>query len=126
LAEARSEIREFLEKVYNQKRLHSAFGYVPPAEFESQPRRTAEGGRYAAAFLMSFFRHPEIYRSIYSIGRERRARAPGLIVCDEFSGWLFLGGLLSSRVHFRFTNRRSFCAKVVCGRLFFIERPTVS
>jgi putative transposase len=35
LAEARSEIREFLEKVYNQKRLHSALGYVPPAEFEA-------------------------------------------------------------------------------------------
>jgi putative transposase len=35
LAEVRSEIREFLEKVYNQKRLHSALGYVPPAEFEA-------------------------------------------------------------------------------------------
>ena len=35
LAEARTEIREFLEKVYNQKRLHSALGYVPPAEFEA-------------------------------------------------------------------------------------------
>jgi len=35
LAEARSEIGTFLEKVYNQKRLHSAIGYVPPAEFEA-------------------------------------------------------------------------------------------
>ena len=32
--EAHSSIREFLERVYNQKRLHSALGYLPPAEFE--------------------------------------------------------------------------------------------
>jgi putative transposase len=36
LAEARAEIRGFLEKIYNQRRLHSALGYMPPAEFESQ------------------------------------------------------------------------------------------
>jgi putative transposase len=32
--DVRSSIGHFLEKVYNQKRLHSALGYLPPAEFE--------------------------------------------------------------------------------------------
>jgi transposase InsO family protein len=41
LAEARSSIREFLEKVYNQKRLHSALGYLPPAEFERNHKEAA-------------------------------------------------------------------------------------
>lgn len=38
LAEARASIRQFIEKIYNGRRLHSALGYVPPVEFERSLR----------------------------------------------------------------------------------------
>jgi transposase InsO family protein len=34
-ADAESQIGQFIDDVYNQKRLHSSLGYLPPAEYES-------------------------------------------------------------------------------------------
>ena len=35
LPDALRSLRRFMEKVYNEKRSHSALGYLPPSEFEA-------------------------------------------------------------------------------------------
>lgn len=37
-ADAEQNLTIFIEKVYNEKRLHSSLGYLPPAEFEAASR----------------------------------------------------------------------------------------
>ena len=51
LAEARSSLGQFLERIYNRKRLHSALGYVPPVEFEAH--LAAQKNKEAAARRLS-------------------------------------------------------------------------
>jgi putative transposase len=45
LEDARASIGEFLEKIYNQERLHSALGYRPPLEFEHSLRKSQAAGK---------------------------------------------------------------------------------
>jgi hypothetical protein len=57
LEELRDHVTEFIEQIYNLKRLHSALDYRSPIEFEKQH----ESGVAKMPATLSFLRHEEIY-----------------------------------------------------------------
>ena len=102
LSEVRASIAAFLEKVYNQKRLHSAL-YCRRRSSRRWPKTNRRPLR--GSFLYEF---SEAGKSIHPMGAPPRRTTPPLIV------WMrFLGGLRSRRARLRFTSREPVCAKVV-------------
>ena len=81
LADLQQHLEEFIDRYYNQVRLHSALAYQSPTEFEASLPVAA----VPAAATMSFFRHGEDYqtdeRSLLT--RSESLPTPPLIGSDE-------------------------------------------
>jgi len=63
LDELRQHLKEFIERIYNKVRLHSALGYQSPEEFETA-KTTGEAEVQWSPAALSFSRHEEIYPDV--------------------------------------------------------------
>jgi putative transposase len=73
LQDLTAHVEEFIDGYYNQRRLHSALGYMPPAEFE---QRSASCGPDALSHApkMSFFRNGRSISPMSQPGRRGEAQ----------------------------------------------------
>ncbi len=83
LEELRDHVQEFIERVYNPERLHSALGYLSPVEFEQ--KRAAEDRQASwMPATMSFLRHREIYSDVSQTEVPGRAEPSPVTHRNEF------------------------------------------
>jgi putative transposase len=60
LEEVERNVEHFIARVYNTTRLHSALGYLSPAEFEKQHASGRQQQFASLPLALSFRRHKEI------------------------------------------------------------------
>ena len=71
LADAKAQIGHFLEAVYNQKRLHSSLGYLPPVEYENTFHESRDKNRRSHLNCLS---HPKGAVQCYIQVKHNRSR----------------------------------------------------
>jgi hypothetical protein len=75
MVELERNIEDFIERYYNQVRLHAALGYCSPVEFEQQQIGIeARPGLSGLPAALSFRRHREIYPDAASKRSKGRRR----------------------------------------------------
>jgi putative transposase len=81
LEHLQSNVEEFIERYYNQKRLHSALGYRSPEEFEQQTTREGEATTTIGATVRFFSESTEISGHVGGEGTQMPSlpRAPSLL-----------------------------------------------
>jgi putative transposase len=89
LEDLTAHLEQFIDRYYNQQRLHSALGYRPPVEFEEHHAACADEGITTAA-KMSFFRHEEIFQSDVpksDAGEQECSRSPAHRLDESPAGY---------------------------------------
>ena len=71
IEELAAHVEEFIERIYNPVRLHSALAYLSPVEFEQRQERSKEAAAWLPA-SMSFPRHREISSDVPDQAQIRR------------------------------------------------------
>ena len=81
LEHLRDHLQEFIERYYNQKRLHSALGYCSPEEFEQQAAPASQTRSFAP--VLTFHQESSPDFSTRVIGEGTACPFPKPLPCSE-------------------------------------------